>query len=147
MIGTWLELLFFIYLHKWIKFGDFVFEQTRNHHWKIFVNPVGVDAIVQQTITRCVAGGYTWNPYYTQLADPLNVWFSIYVNIFFIDLLLKLDDTFLFIFQTKLYEEECGADNPLRCYVGDVSLRTSTIGTVSSINIYFIKIVVISLLI
>ncbi|XP_055314851.1 uncharacterized protein LOC129575370 isoform X3 [Sitodiplosis mosellana] len=73
---------------------------TRHHHWKIFVNPVGVDAVVQQTITRCVAGGYTWNPYYTQLADPLN---------------------------TQLYEEECGADNPLRCYVGDISLRTSTI--------------------
>lgn len=37
------------------------------------MNPVGVDAIVQQTITRCVAGGYVWNPFYTQLADPLNV--------------------------------------------------------------------------
>ncbi|XP_031640527.1 uncharacterized protein LOC116352238 isoform X2 [Contarinia nasturtii] len=73
---------------------------TRHHHWKIFVNPIGVDAVVQQTITRCVAGGYVWNPYYTQLADPLN---------------------------TNLYEEECGADNPLRCYVGDVSFRTNTI--------------------
>lgn len=47
--------------------------KTRNHHWKIFVNPVGVDAVVLQTVTRCVAGGYVWNPYYTQLADPLNV--------------------------------------------------------------------------
>lgn len=37
------------------------------------MNPVGVDAVVQTTLTRCVAGGYTWNPYYTQLADPLNV--------------------------------------------------------------------------
>lgn len=24
--------------------------------------------------------------------------------------------------------DECGADNPLRCYVGDVSFRTGTIG-------------------
>lgn len=37
------------------------------------MNPVGVDATVQQTATRCVAGGYIWNPFYTQLADPLNV--------------------------------------------------------------------------
>lgn len=37
------------------------------------MNPVGVDAVVQQTAVRCVAGGYVWNPYYTQLADPLNV--------------------------------------------------------------------------
>lgn len=47
--------------------------QTYNHHWNIYVNPVGVDATVQQTATRCVAGGYIWNPFYTQLADPLNV--------------------------------------------------------------------------
>lgn len=47
--------------------------QTFNHHWNIFVNPVGVDATVKQTVTRCVAGGYIWNPFYTQLADPLNV--------------------------------------------------------------------------
>ncbi|CAG9134498.1 unnamed protein product [Plutella xylostella] len=45
---------------------------TRNHNWQIFVNPVGVDAAVQVTGTRCVAGGYRWNPYFTQLADPLN---------------------------------------------------------------------------
>lgn len=50
--------------------------QTKNHHWKIFVNPVGVDAVVQQTAVRCVAGGYVWNPFYTQLADPLNVKFA-----------------------------------------------------------------------
>lgn len=37
------------------------------------MNSVGVDAAVKPTITRCVAGGYVWNPYYTQLADPLNV--------------------------------------------------------------------------
>lgn len=47
------------------------------------MNPVGVDALVQQTLTRCVAAGYVWNPYYTQLADPLNVFvettiFSLY---------------------------------------------------------------------
>lgn len=46
---------------------------TRNHHWQIFVNGVGVDATVKQTAVRCVAGGYIWNPFYTQLADPLNV--------------------------------------------------------------------------
>lgn len=35
----------------------------------------------------------------------------------------------LWFFQTQLYKEECGPDNPLRCYVGDVSFRTDTIGT------------------
>ncbi|XP_037029000.1 uncharacterized protein LOC119069178 isoform X1 [Bradysia coprophila] len=73
---------------------------TYNHHWNIFVNPVGVDATVKQTATRCVAGGYIWNPFYTQLADPLNM---------------------------DLYHTECGTDNPLRCYVGDVSARVGTI--------------------
>jgi hypothetical protein len=72
---------------------------TRNHHWKVFVNPIGVDATVRSA-TRCVAGGYTWNPFYTQLADPLN---------------------------EELYRQECGPDNPLRCYVGDVSARIGTI--------------------
>ncbi|XP_011873780.1 PREDICTED: uncharacterized protein LOC105565305 [Vollenhovia emeryi] len=73
---------------------------TRNHNWAIYVNPVGVDAAVKVKDTRCVAAGYTWNPYFTQLADPLN------------------DD---------LYREECGADLPLRCYVGDISSRLGTI--------------------
>ncbi|EDW39378.1 GL14064 [Drosophila persimilis] len=73
---------------------------TRNHNWQIFVNPVGVDAAVKPTSTRCVAGGYVWNPYYTQLADPLNL---------------------------DLYEQECAPDNPLRCYVGDVGARMGTI--------------------
>ncbi|XP_063233143.1 uncharacterized protein LOC134536961 [Bacillus rossius redtenbacheri] len=73
---------------------------TRNHNWAIFVNPVGVDATVKVLNTRCVAGGYMWNPYYTQLADPLN---------------------------EDLYRDECGPDNPLRCYVGDVSGRMGTI--------------------
>ncbi|XP_052836220.1 LOW QUALITY PROTEIN: uncharacterized protein LOC128252495 [Drosophila gunungcola] len=73
---------------------------TRDHNWQIFVNPVGVDAAVKPTITRCVAGGYVWNPYYTQLADPLNL---------------------------DLYEQECSPDNPLRCYVGDVGARLGTI--------------------
>lgn len=49
------------------------FLKTKDHNWAIFVNPVGVDATVKTTGTRCVAGGYRWNPYYTQLADPLNV--------------------------------------------------------------------------
>lgn len=71
-----------------------------NHNWNIWVNTVGVDATVKQTATRCVAGGYVWNPYYTQLADPLN---------------------------TELYESECGPDNPLRCYVGDVGARLGPI--------------------
>jgi len=34
---------------------------------------VGVDAAVKVKNTRCVAAGYPWNPYFTQLADPLNV--------------------------------------------------------------------------
>ncbi|KAL6264113.1 hypothetical protein P5V15_004191 [Pogonomyrmex californicus] len=73
---------------------------TKNHNWAIYVNPVGVDAAVKVKDTRCVAGGYTWNPYFTQLADPLN------------------DD---------LYREECGPDLPLRCYVGDISSRLGPI--------------------
>ncbi|XP_055905372.1 uncharacterized protein LOC129940875 [Eupeodes corollae] len=73
---------------------------TQNHKWQIFVNSVGVDAAVKPTATRCVAGGYVWNPYFTQLADPLN---------------------------TELYDQECGSDNPLRCYVGDVSSRLGPI--------------------
>ncbi|XP_055533520.1 uncharacterized protein LOC129723361 [Wyeomyia smithii] len=73
---------------------------TYNHNWNIWVNPVGVDATVKQVETRCVAAGYVWNPYYTQLADPLN---------------------------QDLYRQECGPDNPLRCYVGDVSARLGPI--------------------
>uniref|UniRef100_A0A182WSI4 Superoxide dismutase copper/zinc binding domain-containing protein n=1 Tax=Anopheles quadriannulatus TaxID=34691 RepID=A0A182WSI4_ANOQN len=73
---------------------------THNHNWHIWVNPVGVDATVQQVETRCVAAGYVWNPYYTQLADPLN---------------------------QELYKQECGPDNPLRCYVGDVGARLGPI--------------------
>ncbi|XP_075986340.1 superoxide dismutase family protein Rsod isoform X1 [Anticarsia gemmatalis] len=73
---------------------------TRHHNWAIFVNPVGVDAAVKVTNTRCVAGGYRWNPYFTQLADPLN---------------------------HDLYNQECGADNPLRCDVGDLTARLGTI--------------------
>lgn len=59
--------------------------QTYNHHWSIFVNTVGVDATVQQTITRCVAGGYVWNPFYTQLADPLNVCHIMLIRLEFLD--------------------------------------------------------------
>ncbi|XP_077282996.1 superoxide dismutase family protein Rsod [Arctopsyche grandis] len=73
---------------------------TRYHNWAIFVNPVGVDATVSTTATRCVAGGYRWNPYFTQLADPLN---------------------------EDLYNQECGADNPLRCHIGDLTARLGTI--------------------
>ncbi|KAL3268164.1 hypothetical protein HHI36_007291 [Cryptolaemus montrouzieri] len=73
---------------------------TRDHNWAIYVNPVGVDAAVKTQNTRCVAGGYIWNPYFTQLADPLN---------------------------TELYEQECGPENPLRCHVGDLSARLGTI--------------------
>ncbi|XP_019756682.2 uncharacterized protein LOC109535239 [Dendroctonus ponderosae] len=73
---------------------------TRDHNWAIFVNPVGVDAAVKTQATRCVAGGYVWNPFYTQLADPLN---------------------------EELYRQECGPENPLRCYVGDLSARLGTI--------------------
>lgn len=34
---------------------------------------MGVDATVKFTNARCAAGGYVWNPYFTQLADPNNV--------------------------------------------------------------------------
>lgn len=30
-----------------------------------------------------------------------------------------------------MYEQECGPDNPLRCYVGDVGARLGTIGEYS----------------
>ncbi|XP_075237952.1 superoxide dismutase family protein Rsod [Lycorma delicatula] len=73
---------------------------TRNHNWAIYVNPVSVDATVKIQDTRCTAGGYIWNPYFTQLADPLN---------------------------GELYRQECGPDHPLRCYVGDVSGRLGPI--------------------
>ncbi|XP_012281553.1 uncharacterized protein LOC105700357 [Orussus abietinus] len=73
---------------------------TRNHNWAIYVNPVGVDATVKIKDTRCVAAGYRWNPYFTQLADPLN---------------------------EDLYRQECGPDLPLRCHVGDVSARLGPI--------------------
>ncbi|XP_024941705.1 uncharacterized protein LOC107268693 isoform X2 [Cephus cinctus] len=73
---------------------------TRNHNWAIYVNPVGVDASVRVKDTRCVAGGYRWNPYFTQLADPLN---------------------------EDLYKQECGPDLPLRCHVGDISSRLGPI--------------------
>ncbi|XP_008545809.1 uncharacterized protein LOC103570004 [Microplitis demolitor] len=73
---------------------------TRNHNWAIYVNPVGVDATVKTKDTRCVAGGYVWNPYFTQLADPLN---------------------------EELYRQECGPDQPFRCHVGDLSARLGPI--------------------
>ncbi|XP_071440833.1 uncharacterized protein Rsod [Hetaerina americana] len=73
---------------------------TQNHNWAVFVNPVGQDAAVPTFNTRCVAGGYRWNPYYNQLADPLN---------------------------DELYRAECGPDNPLRCDVGDISGRLGPI--------------------
>lgn len=50
-----------------------------NHNWAIYVNPVGVDAAVQILHTRCTAAGYIWNPYYTQLADPLNVSYLVHL--------------------------------------------------------------------
>ncbi|XP_022918484.2 uncharacterized protein [Onthophagus taurus] len=80
--------------------GKFDRNITRNHNFAIYVNPVGVDASVKTQNTRCVAAGYVWNPYYTQLADPLN---------------------------SELYNQECGPENPLRCYVGDLSARLGTI--------------------
>ncbi|XP_044594717.1 uncharacterized protein LOC123272119 isoform X2 [Cotesia glomerata] len=74
---------------------------TRNHNWAIYVNPVTPnDATVQVKDTRCVAGGYVWNPYFTQLANPLN---------------------------EELYKQECGPDQPLRCHVGDLSARLGPI--------------------
>jgi len=69
---------------------------TRGHNWAVFVNPVGQDAAVRSQNVRCVAGGYVWNPYFIQLADPFN---------------------------DELYREQCGIDNPLRCYVGDLGRR------------------------
>ncbi|XP_063389539.1 uncharacterized protein LOC134675251 [Cydia fagiglandana] len=80
--------------------GDKDRNMTHGHRWEVWVNPVGVDAAVAVAGTRCVAGGYRWNPYFTQLADPLN---------------------------HELYDEECGADNPLRCDAGDLTSRLGTI--------------------
>lgn len=44
---------------------------------------MGVDATVKTTGTRCVAGGYVWNPFFTQLADPLNVRIILELSNFF----------------------------------------------------------------
>jgi hypothetical protein len=33
----------------------------------------------------------------------------------------------IYLFQDELYRQECGPDNPLRCYVGDISGRLGTI--------------------
>ncbi|KAF4521582.1 hypothetical protein B566_EDAN001302 [Ephemera danica] len=73
---------------------------TKNHNWAIFVNPVGHDAAVKPLEIRCVAGGYRWNPYFTQLADPFN---------------------------DELYRQQCAPENPYRCHVGDLSGRLGTI--------------------
>lgn len=88
------------------------------------MNSVGVDAVVPQTATRCVAGGYVWNPFYTQLADPLNVSDVVTVR----NCQLSKKNIFIMI-QNDLYQEECGPDDPLRCYVGDVSSRIGVIGS------------------
>lgn len=110
------------------QFCFFLYRQTRNHHFKIFVNPVGVDAVVAPTNVRCVAGGYVWNPFYTQLADPLNV--SKHLR-----LLWLMHNIYIHsISQEDLYREECGPDNPLRCYVGDVSSRVGVIGELTYTN-------------
>lgn len=99
--------------------------QTYGHRWEVFVNPVGVDAAVAVPATRCVAGGYRWNPFFTQLADPLNVRLAVSAarrpaRPVVIMRLVR--------FQRELYDEECGADNPLRCDVGDLTSRLGTIG-------------------
>lgn len=47
------------------------------------MNSVGVDATVESTISRCTAAGYVWNPYFIQLAAPLNVLFLYYSVYFF----------------------------------------------------------------
>jgi hypothetical protein len=60
---------FFKNLHNVL---NYIF-QTKNHNWAIYVNPVGVDASIKMKTTRCVAAGYRWNPYLSQLSDPLNV--------------------------------------------------------------------------
>ncbi|XP_011497265.1 PREDICTED: uncharacterized protein LOC105361711 [Ceratosolen solmsi marchali] len=73
---------------------------TRNHNWAIYINPIGIDASIKTKDTRCIAGGYRWNPYFTQLSDPLN---------------------------QNLYMQECGPDIPLRCDVGDISARLGPI--------------------
>lgn len=37
-----------------------------------------------------------------------------------------------------MYREECGPDNPLRCYVGDVSNRVGVIGNSSTQLLYLV---------
>lgn len=39
----------------------------------------------------------------------------------------KMNHIFLFILQEDLYMSECGPDQPLRCYAGDLSGRLGTI--------------------
>lgn len=37
-----------------------------------------------------------------------------------------------------MYERECGPDNPLRCYVGDVGTRLGSIGVLILLNQYIL---------
>lgn len=69
--------------------------------------------------TRCVAAGYIWNPYFTQLADPLNVIKSISIEGYILMIMCSQQD--------DLYKQECGTDLPLRCHVGDISARLGPI--------------------
>lgn len=43
-----------------------------------------------------------------------------------------------FIVQKDLYERECGSDNPLRCFVGDVGNRLGPIGMLPLLLFIFI---------
>ena len=71
-------------------------ELTKGHRWSVYVNPVGHDASVKFVRSRCTAGGYRWNPTFIQLADPADHGF---------------------------YSQECSAETPLRCEVGDLTGR------------------------
>ncbi|XP_074600091.1 superoxide dismutase family protein Rsod [Brevipalpus obovatus] len=74
---------------------------TSGHKWAIFVNQVGADAFLTDKKTRCIAGGFRWNPY-------------------FVDSERNRD----------LYAKDCSPLNPLRCELGDLSGRNGplTIG-------------------
>ncbi|XP_037282961.2 uncharacterized protein LOC119175975 [Rhipicephalus microplus] len=46
--------------------GKYNRNQTRGHHWAVYVNQVAHDAVEKSEKSRCIAAGYRWNPYLAQ---------------------------------------------------------------------------------
>ncbi|XP_050049354.2 uncharacterized protein [Dermacentor andersoni] len=46
--------------------GKYNRNQTKGHHWAVYVNQVAHDALEKSEKARCIAAGYRWNPYLAQ---------------------------------------------------------------------------------